>query len=435
MTGRAEESPKLGDTGPVTAAEPLSQPETGSPMADQPGEAVGRSSGVAVPQERRHARLLGGLAIAGLAAGAVVVVLLLAGSSDQNKARSGALSLSYRSPWRVTKQSSSAGFALRAPVFLSSGQTTLAFGAVENSASVPGGAPPAMVARYGHAISSSTTRVAKYKAKRYVWDPRGGRTVIALVIPTASVDLSLVCDGSASSRGALGKCEALAAGVTVSGATPVAPGVDQTLLGSLQSILAPVSDQRNRLGGSSSSALPDRAQALSQAASVERTAASKLSGVYAPRNQKAVANLRTTLSGEAASLQALSQAAARNDASAYESDRTAALSASRKLTESVSALTALGFTPPSFAQLRLAAAPAPPTSTAPTTSSSSTGSSTAPATPSSSTGTSTSSGLSSGGPGSTSGTSTSGSAPFSTRPNRGTGSSGGAAPPPRSSKH
>ena len=116
---------------------------------------------------------------------AFVVVNSLTGvsTSDPLKtASSGAVTVRYQRPWREQVGSSTsadapvvAGLLTSPRLILASPTAILAAGTLGDSAVIPGGVPPELVARYGHPIASTTARIAGHTARDIV-DPDRGPT-------------------------------------------------------------------------------------------------------------------------------------------------------------------------------------------------------------------------------------------------------------------
>ncbi|MGO9788357.1 MAG: serine/threonine-protein kinase, partial [Solirubrobacteraceae bacterium] len=92
------------------------------------------------------------VAIVASAIVALAVLLAVAGAPAVPKARivrSGPVAIAYRAPWRSVAGAIAGSFALHAPIRLASGAATVSGGRLVESAAVPGGVPPQLLARYG----------------------------------------------------------------------------------------------------------------------------------------------------------------------------------------------------------------------------------------------------------------------------------------------
>ncbi|MGI8428143.1 MAG: serine/threonine-protein kinase [Solirubrobacteraceae bacterium] len=212
------------------------------------------STGIAwADRIRPRSRVRTARAAAALIAAVLVVCGLLFGvdasSGGVRSARTGSVTLSYPSSWRLASASTSvlAATAFRSPILLRSSQVSLAAGPLAESGSIPGGPPPQLVASFGQPASAHLAVVAGKKTQNYYWRSADGRQLSVLVVPTASSDLALACAAPGSSPGILKSCLGLAAGLTVSGIQLLAPGPDTATGVAIRSDLARVAAARNRL--------------------------------------------------------------------------------------------------------------------------------------------------------------------------------------------
>lgn len=190
-------------------------------------------------------------------AGLVALVVLLAGALGSGAraprhpapgarggtATSGPIRLRYGSPWRLAAAGSSAGsFAIAGPLGLRSGAASLIAGPLIRSAPVPGGAPPQLVARLGEPATEGAIELGAHPARRYTWPLSGGRLLAAMVVPTTTADLALLCEAPAAVPAAMRPCLALAGTARLSSVHAIAPGeLDTGPLGALENYWSDIS--------------------------------------------------------------------------------------------------------------------------------------------------------------------------------------------------
>ena len=296
---------------------------------------------------------------------AVIAVVVLAapgaGRRSLRVASSGPLSIRYGQLWRsLTAGGQLAAVEsddISAPIALARGSTRLVAGPLVRSAVVPGGAPPDLVRLYGSHYAATPAMVAGHPGERYMWTLADGSQVAEYVVPTATTDLSISCFGPSDSA-ALRSCEQLAPTARVNGVQVIAPGPDTQLLAAIQSDLAAVSAERERLDGLGGS-LTDRSNPAATVARLERTATAQLAQL-APlaRNRVAFTSLRDALRQEMTEFAALSTAAARGSRRTYAELRLRAITASRSVSDSARQLAAEGLEPLALPALYLVGLPA-----------------------------------------------------------------------------
>jgi serine/threonine protein kinase len=323
---------------------------------------------------RRSSRSVLAAIVAAVAGVGLVVTLTSGGGSASaatKTARSGPLTLSYRSPWRGVSAPSAETFALDSvgalsPISLSSGGTTLTAGTLTKSASIPGAPPPGVVARYGQPTSTAAAQVAGNPGKRFAWNPTVRLQIVVFVLSTDKADLAIFCSGPSSATAALQSCSELAAKAKASGARLVLPGPDAHLGAALTTNLRPVAQARTHLNGLSGNPISRRSAPAKNLAATEITAATALSAVAVPdRSRPVVTTLVSALTREAAAFQSLANAAEHHQRAAYARARTAALAADRSFASALIGMRAAGFAIPTFVTVSLSGLPAPPHASTP----------------------------------------------------------------------
>jgi tRNA A-37 threonylcarbamoyl transferase component Bud32 len=367
------------EAAPAPASAPASAPKavpTGGPPAPSGGtEIVQRServayrppAGATTADRRRAARpiestpeargrsvapALIAVAVTAAIVGLLFVVLRSGGPpvARQKTAGAGPLTLTFRSPWRATSGQSPASFALRSAttsqrataIQLGNGVATLAAGELAQSAAVPGGAPPQLVARFGQPVEAATAAVAGHPGRRYAWKLASGEQLVAGIVPTLTGDLALFCTAS----GVAGEeaCSALASHVHAAGVQFVPPAPDAALGAALGASIRSLAAARGRLAGLGAAALPPRALVAARVARQERSAVSPLVKRAVPfRNRGAVTELVAAVDGEAAAWSALGRAAAAADRHGYAVARNPVRAAGRRLATAVAVLGKQGF--------------------------------------------------------------------------------------------
>jgi serine/threonine protein kinase len=300
---------------------------------------------------------------------AVLIVLTRATappSSGINTARSGLLTLGYRSPWRAVETASPVDPELAAvsfsgpdqPISLSAGDVALAGGTLAYSALAPGGPPPQVVRRYGPPVAPGSATIGGTSARRYEWRPDGGEELIAFVIPTVSSDIAILCAAATAHAAGLKTCTDLASTARTSGVQLLPPLQEAALAKILTRDLGPVAYARHRTAALGASRLQARSATASHIARVERSGLRALSRLAAPpRDREAVAVLRAALLTEASGFGVLGRAAAGDDRSGYAAARQQVLDAGTRLEAAIVALNSRGLTTPTLRTLELAALP------------------------------------------------------------------------------
>jgi CHAT domain len=389
----------------VSAARPAQDNGRGDRMARQ----TVRAAGIEPKAGRAHLGARGRL----LAVGAVALVLVIiavgaaalrpGGSSAVQKrftANARPFTISYASPWRLVSTPVAGTFLRRVsahsgtrstpasdsqPVRLVAGNATLAAGELTTSAAVPGGAPPALLRRYGRPITSTDVQIAGHGGREYAWSLLD-RRLVAYVLPTPTNDGAVICSAPTPAAATLKSCATLVEGAQAAAEKFLAPGPDRELALAIARPLRSVRTIRS-IVQSLRGALPARAQATTNVSRTEARAAANLSEITSPpRYQHAVARLAVALDAEATAFGSLAAAARSRDRSAYSRAASRVTAASRALDATTRSLSSYELGVPTLAVLRLGGPPAIPKSTpvAP-----------APAQPSTTTGATTSSGSSS----------------------------------------
>jgi Protein kinase domain len=311
------------------------------------------------------------VALVGSAVAAAVIglVAVLAGARGAANARtrdsrSGPLTIAYRIPWRATSTLPPASVALSSPsraISLRYGSTTLTAGALRESAPVPGGAPPQLIALHGQGFAAAAARVARHPGTRYEWKLAGGQQVIVYVIPTVGSDLAIVCQGPSVDTVPLRSCASLASSARVAGLELLPPGADAKLAAALTEELAPVAAARHDLAGLGANQLRSRSLRAGRIAQAEKRGIASLSSLHSPaRNEPAVTALKTALRSEDMAFLALDHASQAGDRRSYAAARAQVLAASRRLNAAAVELGDEGFKMSSLTALKLPGLPPAP---------------------------------------------------------------------------
>jgi hypothetical protein len=319
---------------------------------------------------RRPAVITIAVAIVASAIVALAVLLGLAGATAVPKARiarSGPVAIAYRAPWRSVAGAIAGSFALHAPIRLASGTATLSGGTLAESAAVPGGVPPQLLARYGPPARETSLRIAGSPGRRYRWTLRGDRQLVAFVIPTTGADIAIICDAKRFAARLLSSCTDLAMVARISGVHLLGPGPLTALVNALKRDLRSVVASRDSVTGLNANSLAGRASAARRIGDVERSAAAKLSALALPaRYAPLISALIDALKREASSLVSLSAAAARDQRGEYARMRAAVTSAGDKLAATAHDVRERGLGIQALARLTLPGLPpAPVPTTAP----------------------------------------------------------------------
>jgi serine/threonine protein kinase len=369
-----------GPVGETAVDGPVREAEVDRPAGQ--GKPIERAGGTKrrAREGRGRAPFLAGGAL--LLAAAVAAVIVASGSSSGHRhaggvvkgrnthpiapapttrtATAGPLSIAYPSTWHTSTATTGGSTALAASaIVLSDGPSTLEAGPVKNSAAVPAGPPPHLVAQYGRPAASVNATVAHDSGRAYTWT-QGGNVYIVHVLGTAGGDLAIVCSGAAGTS--LSACATLAQSAVVASSVQVlAPGPDAALAGALKATLAPVASARNALRDLKQSSLGARVGPADRVAGAERTAAAAVERLTVPaRYARAVANLHAALLAESAAFTALAKDARSVNRSGYDGSVHAVHAAGVGLRTAAGALAAAQLGAPRFAALSLASAPAAP---------------------------------------------------------------------------
>lgn len=252
----------------------------------------------------------------------------------------------YTSPWLRARVAVSGAFALAGrtrglspksggqPIRLSAGDATLAAGPLAISAVIPGGAPPALVARYGRGISSTEARIAGYPVRAYTWS-RAGEWLAAYVLPGLAGDSAIICHAPTAAVALSQACTLMAQRAAVTDAAAILPpGPDVQLASEITGALTPVHASRSGLDGLNEPTLSGRTSGATAVANAESRAEGRLERLTAtspPRYHSALAQLTAALRQEQRAFQALASAARSGDGTGYTPARLQAERASRRL--------------------------------------------------------------------------------------------------------
>ena len=272
----------------------------------------------------------------------------------------------YAWPWRSVAGTSP---ELQHSHRLTYDDATLDVGQLNKPAPIPGGAPPALTARYGKADVSVNARVAGHDGRQYTWLSSRGE-VVAYVLPTAVGDDAIICHGPTSAAVALQSCGDLARRADASGEEILMPGPDRRLAAGIASALRPVATAR---AGVRSLAGPAniRAREASRVATAEAEAIKTLKRLSRPpRYEPTVATLTAALQHEESGFTTLADDARSDNLSAYSGAAEGIMAASRALADAVATAADYQLGVPSLRALSVNGfLPARPVSPPPTTSS------------------------------------------------------------------
>jgi hypothetical protein len=380
-------SPTNGDHGSVAVAEPelaLAGQSRGDRLSNNEPTA-GSVPPAAIPATQSttgHGGRTRLLAVAALAALVVIVVGAAAldggGPSAGHKvfaASAQPFTITYDGRWRAVKAAVPGVFALSGsslhpgsdhatssdsqPARLVSGDATLAAGVLTTSASIPGGAPPALVGRYGHPFALVDAQIAGRSGREYSWSS-AGRRVVAYVLPTPTSDGAIICQAPTSAAAALRACGALAARAHASTDRILIPGPDRGLARAIAGPLKAVKASRSTVGRLRGP-LSARRQRAAKVSLTEARAAALLAKIAPPpRYRQAIARLTTALSHEAAAFAALARAARANNRTAYSSAARHVAAASRASATASRRVGVYQLGAPALGVLRLAGPPPAP---------------------------------------------------------------------------
>ena len=286
----------------------------------------------------------------------------------------------YAWPWRSVAETSP---ALQSSHRLVYQHEMLDVGQLKTPAPVPGGAPPALTARYGKADVSVNARVAGHEGRQYTWLSSRGE-VVAYVLPTTVGDDAIICHGPTSAAVALQSCGDLARRADASGETILMPGPDRRLAAGIASALRPVATARAGVRGLGGPATI-RAREASSVATAEAAAIKALKRLSRPpRYQPTVATLSAALEHEGSGFTTLANDARSDNLNAYPGAVKDFTASSRALAGAVAAIADYQLGVPSMRALSISSSlPAKPVSPPPpTTSATLTSPSTTPTIPS-----------------------------------------------------
>ncbi len=355
----------------------LSEP-AGDPMTAASGETADGAPSRPKPRPtgRRRWRAVG--FVAALLVIAAGVVALAGGGSSAVRTGSTVsappFTIRYARPWRAAGTRGSATVALAAsqarstaefsavsgsrPIQLVSGDVTLSAGRLARSAPVPGGVPPALLDRYGPAITSANAQTAGHEGRRYTWSPAGG-LLVAYVLPVVTGDGAIICRAPVSAIAVLSTCGLLAEHAAASSAGIVAPGPDRRLARAIRGPLETVLGARSALKGLAGGTFLTRDDKAATFSRTELRAAAILTHLGPPpRYQRAVQRLVAALKHEAAAFSALAAAGRSSDAAAYARGVLRVSAASRSLASLTDTVAVYQLAIPHFAPVHLAPAPA-----------------------------------------------------------------------------
>ncbi len=359
---------------PTFSVKAASLPDAETLPAAYDGDAIATAKRVhdgAGPRRRgrgrgRRRRILAAITVGVAAIGAALAAIELgaggaAKATTTLTAHSGPLSLVYTHPWKPT-HAAFGSFAMApvgaaggtGPIELASGSATITAGALTRSAEIPGGPPPALVARLGHAAPTSGRLVSGRAVARYRWTSlANGRSVDALVIPTPRGDLAVICSAPDSIRAALTECIQMATRAHVSGSASLSVGRDAGLAQSLRHDTGAAAGRQQGLAAESSGQ-PWPVKAVTSAVNADTQAARSLRKVNAPeRYTHTVVGLAAAFTGEAEALSALRRADQAHDVKAYGLAAGDVKRASLRLNRSARSATSAGLLRAAFPTLNV----------------------------------------------------------------------------------
>ncbi|MEA2372589.1 MAG: putative drug exporter of the superfamily [Solirubrobacteraceae bacterium] len=331
---------------PTTSPDPTQADQTPTDPTPTP---------TAAPAQRTRRRSTPALVLAAAALGGLLAVAISHGGSGGHRsstARSGSLTLDYAPPWRTTRSLAPGSFALAAapprspgsaPVSLGSGRASLAAGRLDASALVPGGVPPALLARYGRPATQASIAVGAFPARRYSWQLHDGQVLVARIIPTAGSDLAILCASAKADVEAGQSCAGVAATAAIYGVALLPPGPYPQLESGLLAALKPVHAVRDLLGPLAPAQGAGLARLATQTAGLELVAATELTALPLPgRNRLSLTGLESALRTEAGRLDELAGVIAR-EPEQFLQTRARVILASVQVSAASSALLAEGF--------------------------------------------------------------------------------------------
>jgi hypothetical protein len=300
------------------------------------------------------------LVVAAFALAGIATAVAFAGASSTAKlltARSGPVSIEFSTPWHRFSGSALGGYAIRSPISLSLGATTLVAGPLESSASIAGEVPPALVARFGRPAVALSLKVGFMAARRYAWGV-DGRELLAYVIPTTGADMAIVCAGKYAARGTVVDCMKLVRAARVSGVSLLPPVAVMRFDRALQRDLSPAVIPSVRLMGLAAARLPQRAAPARNIENAERMAASRLTQLSVPtRYRPQIAALVRAVKAEASAFASLAAAAAHDDRGLYGRTVARILVASAALDAAIRPVRLDGLPVPGFRQIAVPGLP------------------------------------------------------------------------------
>ena len=293
------------------------------------------------PTGKRWRRIVALAASLTILAGTLTVILIAGGgpaAAQSRTARAGNLAIAFRPPWARANEAF-ASFVLgstrngrSARIELGSGGATMAAGPLLDSASVPGGPPPALLSRFGDAALKTGRLADGSEVAMYRWDPSGGRSVDAWVIPTVRGDVAIICSAPAAMTTRLRTCAAMATRARISGVPLLAVGPDLGLAGFIQRITAGAVASRRTLADIYRVRRRQPASAVTLIARADTRAATTLTRLDVPaRYARTVSRLAAAFHAEARALTTLGRAAAKHDRRMYALASNAAERSSRSV--------------------------------------------------------------------------------------------------------
>jgi hypothetical protein len=301
---------------------------------------------------------MAGTALVATFLGTAVLIVLQGGPGAPHLAiaSAGPIRLSYGAPWRASQSGPPGADAVAQPVLLRRDSVLLAVGSLIASSPIPGGQPPWLIARFRRPELSVKATFDGHPATRYTWRVND-RRLVALVVPTTTSDLAILCAAPNSHRAAIGQCLTQARLTRVTGVVFIAPGVNPQSAarvdGALRTIAA-ATRRADRVTGS-----PQRRATVFRAI-VDRERYETAIIAATPtldRNHAMMTALVSALRRETDGFTALSRASARSDRTEYAETATRLSGTGRALQQAAARLASAGFAPPRIGSLTVASFP------------------------------------------------------------------------------
>ena len=238
-------------------------------------------------------------------------------------AKAGALTMTHEAAWRPASGAIE-GLKLDDAVTLRRADgVKLVAGRVPEFAPGFDPLPQAVQARLAAPAKATVVRLGDRQAVRYAGALKSGDGLWVALAPDSKGWTAVACEGPGVDRGT--GCSALAAGLRVSGATPVALGADPETAKSLSATLTRLGSARDQAAvGLGAKSAAKRAGAAGRMATAHDAAASAVRKVQArPQEASLLAGLARELDAEGQAFTRLKAAAGRRDAAAYRRARSA----------------------------------------------------------------------------------------------------------------